>query len=200
MFEKVLILASKSITRATLLKQAGVVFTQRASNLDEAEIKKSLLAESCSTNNAAEVLAELKAKSVAQSFPDSLVLGLDTMIEADAVWLEKPKTPADVKMQLTMLRGKTHLLVTSAVAVRNNQRLWHYTDTATLTVRSFSDSFLDSYITHTGASVLSSVGAYHLEGLGAQLFSNINGSYFSILGVPLLPVLMFLRTQNFLET
>lgn len=199
MSENSLILASGSFTRAQLLKNSGVEFRQVPANIDESEIKDSLRFDECPTNSAAEILAELKAKSVSKEFPDALVLGLDTMLEVDLIWLSKPQTKAEVKTHLQRLRAKTHLLVTSVVAVNNGQRLWHHTETAKLTTRNISDAFITSYIDKTGDTVLSSVGAYHLEGLGAQLFSKVEGNYFAILGLPLIPILMFLRNQGFLK-
>ena len=115
-------------------------------------------------------------------------------------WFDKPADRAEARRHLQLLRGRSHKLVSTVVAVMNGQRQWHHTDTATLTMRNLSDDFIDRYLDEMGDAVLSSVGAYQLEGLGAQLFNRIEGDYFTILGMPLLPVLDYLRLRRILAS
>ncbi len=144
-------------------------------------------------------LAELKARSAGGRAPaGSLVLGADQILELDGVWLEKPADRAAARAQLASLRGRTHRLVSAVVAVKDGARIWHAVDRAELTVRPFSDAFLDAYLDRCGESVLGSVGAYRIEGEGAQLMARIRGDHFTILGLPLLPLLAFLREQGVL--
>ncbi|HNB28112.1 MAG TPA: nucleoside triphosphate pyrophosphatase, partial [Alphaproteobacteria bacterium] len=150
-------------------------------------------------DRAAEVLAEMKAKRVATRFPGRLVLGCDQMLECEGVWLDKARNRDHAREQLQMLRGRPHHLVTSAVLVRDEQRLWHHTERAELRFRDFSDHFLEEYLDAAGDAILSSVGAYQLEGLGAQLFERVEGDFFTILGLPLLPVLAILREHGLLR-
>ena len=124
------------------------------------------------------------------------MLGSDQMLECDGAWFDKPATRDDARKQLKVLRGKSHSLITSAVLVRDDARLWHTTDRAELRMRNFSDEFLERYLGEAGEDVLHSVGAYRLEGLGAQLFERVTGDFFTILGLPLLPVLGILREHG----
>ena len=188
-----LILASGSATRAKMLRDAGLAIETATPAVDEAEVKASLKATGASASDVAEALAEMKAQRISPRFPGHLVLGSDQMLECERRWLDKPGSREAAREQLTMLRGREHSLITSAVLVRDGVRIWHHTDRATLRMRVFSDAFLESYLDEAEESVLSSVGAYHLEGLGAQLFEQVRGDFFTILGLPLLPVLAILR-------
>jgi septum formation protein len=191
-----LILASGSATRAKMLRDAGVAIETAIPAIDEAELKVSLKQEGAPAARVAETLAELKSQRVSPRFPGRLVLGSDQMLECDGRWLDKPETREAAREQLKGLRGKTHSLITSAVLVRDGTRIWHVTDRAELRMRNFSDDFLDWYLDQAGESVLHSVGAYQLEGLGAHLFDRITGDFFTILGLPLLPVLAILREHG----
>lgn len=192
------VLASTSQTRRTLLTAAGVPFISDAPRVDESMVKDALKAEGAPVDRAAETLAELKATRVSARHPGALVIGCDQMLECGGVWFDKPTGRTQAADQLRALRGKTHQLVTSAVILRDGHRLWHQTETARLTMRSFSDAFLDDYLTQAGEAVQHSVGAYQVEGLGVQLFSRIDGSHFTILGLPLLAILDFLRIHKVL--
>jgi septum formation protein len=191
-----LILASGSATRAKMLRGAGVAIETAVPAIDEAELKASLRQEGAPASRVAETLAELKAQRVSPRFPGRLVLGSDQMLECDSVWLDKPATHAAAREQLKMLRGRSHSLITSAVLVRNGERIWHATDRAELRMRAFTDDFLERYLDQAGEDVLHSVGAYQIEGLGAQLFERVAGDFFTILGLPLLPVLAILREHG----
>jgi septum formation protein len=194
-----LVLASGSATRARLLREAGVVLDVAVAAIDESEILQSLRRDGAAPDRVAETLAELKAQRVSGRYPGRLVLGADQMLDCGGTWLEKPGDLAEARAHLLLLRGRRHRLVSSAVLVRDGVRLWHHTATADLEMRDFSDAFLDTYLTAAGAAVLGAVGGYQLESLGAQLFRRIDGDFFTVLGLPLLPVLDILREQGMLQ-
>jgi len=187
------VLASASAVRARLLVAAGIVFTQQPASVDEGEIKDALKSEGARANEAADTLAELKAQHVSRKHPDALVIGADQILECDGVWFDKPHDRADAAMSLKTLAGRAHDLVASVCVVRGGAVLWHHSDRATLRVRALDDGFIERYLDAAGQTALDSVGAYQLEGLGANLFTRIDGDYFTILGLPLLPLLDFLR-------
>ena len=191
-----IILASASSARRAMLDQAGVAFTVDVAAVDEEAVKQSLRQETKNPARAAEALAELKAARVSARHPGSLVIGADQMLDQEGLWFDKPRTLAEARQQLTMLRHRTHRLTSAVVAVRDGLRIWYHADHALLTMRNFSDVFLDSYLAQAGEAVLTSVGASQLEGLGAQLFLTVEGDFFTILGLPLLPLLDFLRENG----
>lgn len=194
-----LVLASASAVRARLLADAGLAVTRDAAAVDEADVKASLKAEGVGAAEVAEALAELKAVKVSRRHAGALVIGCDQMLECDGAWFDKPDTIAAARVQLLALAGRPHRLLTAAVVVRDGARLWHHGTRATLTMRRFSEEFLDAYLAAVGGAALASVGAYQLEGPGAQLFARIDGDYFSILGLPLLPLLDFLRQHRVVQ-
>ena len=187
-----LILASASPSRRQLLASAGLVFEVEPSGVDEDEIKRSLMGERAAPQAIAETLAELKARRVSARHPASLVIGADSTLACNGRQFDKPPTLAAAREQLLVLAGQTHELCSSVVVARAGVRLWHCNDQARLTMRSFTEAFLDAYLARAGEAVMTSVGAYQLEGLGAHLFSRVDGNYFTILGLPLLPLLSFL--------
>lgn len=191
-----IVLASGSATRRDLLARAGVSFAVEAAAVDEDAVKQAVREETSNPARAAEVLAELKATRVSARHPGAIVVGADQMLDCDGVWYDKPGDRAAARAQLAALRGRTHRLTSAVVAVRDGRRLWHHTEAAKLTMRRFSDTFLDHYLDIAGDSVTASVGAYQLEGLGAQLFMLAEGDHFTILGLPLLPLLDFLRENG----
>lgn len=193
-----LILASGSKARAAMLEGAGVAVACHPADVDEGALKASCRGQGASVAAAAEALAEAKARHVAQRHPGAFVLGADQMLECEGDWFDKPADRDGARAQLRRLRGRTHRLVSAAVVVRDADRLWHHTDAADLAMRPFSDAFLEQYLDACGEAVLHSVGAYHLEGLGAQLFDRVDGDFFTILGLPLLRVLGFLRDHGIL--
>jgi len=194
-----LILASSSAIRAAMLRAAGLDFRVIPSRVDEDEIKLGLKAEGASIRDAATALAELKAHRVSQAEPGDFVIAADSMLACDGRWYDKPADTAEARAHLQSLRGKTHELVSAVVVARGGSVIWRHVDAAKLTMRDFSDGFLDAYLAQAGEAVLHSVGCYQLEGLGAQLFAKIQGSHFTILGLPLLPLLDVLRENKVLR-
>jgi len=191
-----IVLASASAARAALLRAAGVAAIAEPATVDEAEIRVSLRAAGADAAAAATTLAELKAQKVSSRHPGGLVIGADQILDCGGRWFDKPESLARARDDLLALRGRSHDLHSAVVAVCDGARLWHQSERATLTMRPFSDAFLDAYLNAAGPAALVSVGAYQLEGVGAQLFSRIQGDYFAILGLPLLPLLEFLRARG----
>jgi septum formation protein len=194
------VLASASAARAALLRAAGIPIFVDAAAIDEAEVKASLQAARAEPAAIAEALAELKAQRVSRRHAGNLVIGADQVLDCEGVLFDKPADLAAARSQLLALRGRRHQLVSAAVLVRDGQRLWHHVARADLTMREFSTDFLDRYLRSAGGAALSSVGAYQLEGAGAQLFASIDGDYFTILGLPLLPLLGILREHGVLPS
>jgi septum formation protein len=195
-----IVLASASRARAALLQGAGVPILIDAAAIDEAEVKASLRAAKAEPSVVAETLAELKAQRIARRHAGSLVIGADQVLECEDVLFDKPIDLAAARDQLLTLRGRRHRLISAVVLVRDGQRLWHHVDRADLRMRDFSESFLDRYLGSAGDAALSSVGGYQLEGVGAQLFAGVDGDYFTILGLPLLPLLDILREHGVLPS
>ncbi len=194
-----LILASGSATRAGLLGSAGIAFQQIPAHIDEAAIKSAMQAEAAPPDQIASTLAELKAEKIANKHPDRLILGADQVLVCENRLFDKPTDTADARAQLETLRGKSHQLLTISVAYEHARPVWRHLERATLTMRDFSDSFLDTYLETHRDDLTDTVGGYKLEKGGAQLFSRVSGDYFSILGLPLLQVLAFLRTRGIAE-
>jgi septum formation protein len=190
-----LILASASPTRAKLLEAAGLSFTAERPPVDEEAAKASLRAEGLGPREQADALAELKALALSRR-TRAMVLGADQILALDGVAFDKPKTREEARAQLLALRGKTHTLITAAVIAVEGAPIWRRIETPKLTMRPLTEPFVDSYLDQIGDDALSTVGAYKLEGLGAQLFASVEGDYFSILGLPLLAVLAFLREHD----
>lgn len=190
------ILASASPSRRQILANAGVSFRVEPAPVDEAEVKEALRAEDAPAAAVAETLAELKAAHVSRRHPGALVIGADQMLDCGGVWLDKPQSVEEAAGHLAFLSGKTHRLLASVCVLRAGARLWHHNEDAALTMRTLGEDFIAGYLEKVGELALQSVGAYQLEGLGAQLFSRIEGDYFTILGLPLLPLLDFLRNHQ----
>jgi len=193
-----LVLASASAARRQMLEAAGLSFAVEAPDLDEDAAKLGLRAQGLAPHQQAGALAALKALAVSQRRPESLVIGADQMLTVDGETLDKPRNADDARAHLMRLRGGTHELQTAVVVAHGGAVLWRHADAPRLTMRAFSPAFLDKYLAQAGEGVLRSVGAYQLEGLGAQLFERIEGDYFSVLGLPLLPLLAFLRGHGIL--
>jgi septum formation protein len=191
-----IVLASTSVTRQKMLRDAGLAFDSQAPGVDEDGVKLSLKSSKATAAQIAETLAELKALRVSRRASAALVIGADQVLDCNGTMFDKPPDLAHARAQLIALRGKTHVLNTAVCVAQNGARLWHHNAQARLTMRMYSDAFLDRYLKDCGQDVLGSVGAYRLEGLGAQLFAKIDGDFFTILGLPLLPLLDFLRGRN----
>lgn len=190
------VLASASRTRRAMLENAGLEVVCEPARVDEEEVKLSMRAAGMKPEEVAEALAELKAARIAAKLPGVHVIGADQMLECDGRWFDKPVDRAGAAAQLKALSGRTHRLISSAVVFHNGVRIWHGIDHATLTMRPLSDAFIDHYLEQVGDAALASVGGYQLEGAGAQLFVKVTGDFFTILGLPLLPLLGFLRTRG----
>jgi septum formation protein len=194
------ILASGSASRRQVLTAAQVPFTAVPADIDEDRLKNDLLAGGTDIAGIAPALAEAKALPVSAAHPEALVLGADQTLLFEGEVISKCPDLAAARKLLTRLRGKTHRLVGGLVLARGGAAIWRHVETSTLAMRDFSDDFLDVYLSTEGEGILGCVGAYKLEGLGAQLFERIEGDYFSILGLSLQPLLAELRRQGVIAT
>ena len=192
-----LVLASQSAARAALMQAAGLRFEARPVRVDEAAVKEACRAEGLDASEAASTLAEMKAARVRD--PDALVIGADQLLVCEGAWFDKPTDLDGARAQLQALRGRKHTLVTAVVCQRGGQTVWHHVAVPALTMRGFSDAALDAYVAAEGGALLSCVGAYRVEGAGIHLFDRIEGEHSAILGLPMLPLLGFLRQHEVLE-
>jgi septum formation protein len=188
-----LILASQSTTRKALLEQAGLVFSCQPASVDERGLEEATLAAGGDGRDVALLLAQKKAATVAASHPGAIVIGADQTLSLGAELLHKPADHMAAAAQLDHLRGKTHRLHAAVALVRDDTLLWSDVETAELTMREFSLAERDDVLTREGDAILSSVGGYRLEGPSIRLFETVTGDYFTILGLPLLPLLAALR-------
>jgi septum formation protein len=191
-----IVLASASTARAALLRSAGIEFLIEPAAIDEGPLKREMRAAGEPATACALALAVAKARYVSERHPDVLVIGADQILALGSEWLDKPVHLEEARAQLSKLRGRSHVLATAACVVRGGETLWTGTSVPDLTMRRFSDSFLDDYIAAEGESLLGSVGAYRLESQGVQLFSRISGDHFAILGLPLIELLEYLRERG----
>lgn len=189
-----IVLASGSASRRAMLAAAGVPFEIEPPRVDEEGMKDALRAEGVDARGLADALAELKALSVSRRRPGRVVIGSDSTVAlADGTMLDKPVTREIAADQLRRMRGGRHTLISAAVAARDGVAVWRFVDTATLTVRAFSDAFLETYLDAEWPAIAGCVGCFRIEGPGVHLFSKVEGSHFTILGLPLLPLLGWLR-------
>ncbi len=194
-----LILASRSASRQAMLAAAGVPFAAEPAGVDEETVKQAMVAAGTDGRQLADALAELKAIKVSQRHPAGLVLGCDSTVETqDGALLDKAADRDEAACQLRSLAGTTHRLTSAAVMAQAGRPVWRHVDTARLTMRPFSDAFLDTYLDAEWPAIGGCVGGYRLEGPGVQLFSRIDGDHFTILGLPLLPLLDWLRVRGVL--
>jgi septum formation protein len=183
-----------------MLRTAGVTFAVEPAAIDEPALMQALVAKDSRAEAVASALAQEKALDVSRRRPGETVLGGDSVLALGRDILGKSPDLAALKTLLLRLSGRDHHLVSAAALARDGNILWHHVATVRMTVRPLSAAFVDAYLARGGEALLSSVGGYHFEGLGAQLFESVQGDYFSILGMPLLPVLAALRAEGLLET
>jgi septum formation protein len=192
-----LILATQSRTRQAMLKAAGVPFTALRPDVDEEGAKATFRAQGLSARDMADALAELKALKISKRYTSDFVLGSDqTLSLDDGTMFDKAETLEMLANQLAQLSGKTHVLSSAAVVARSEHVIWRHIEQCQMTMRPLSASFIDEYIANEADALLSCVGGYQIEGRGIQLFSAIKGSYHAILGLPLIPLLDYLRTHG----
>jgi len=188
-----LVLASASSSRRALMENAGLTFTAVAAQLDERAVEAEMAHRALGPGQLALELAHAKAKEVSSRFPEALVIGCDQTMSLGSAAFHKPVDREEARSNLARLRGQTHRLNSGVVLVREGREIWRHLSVADLLMRDFSDAFLDDYLERCGENVMKSVGCYQLEGIGIQLFESIHGDYFTILGLPLLPLLGELR-------
>ena len=193
-----LILAAASAVRATLLKGAGLAFEIVDSRLDEDALKEGFAGREGAdeTDMLALKLAEEKARAVSQRHPAAFVIGADQILSCEGRRYDKPRSMEEARANLQAFRGRPHILHSGVALAANDVVIWRHAAQAHLTMRDFSDTFLDEYLANAGEKVMKSVGCYQLEGPGVQLFEQIEGDYFTILGLPLLPLLAELRRHG----
>ena len=179
--------------RSQILKSAGVPHVCDPAEIDERELKDRMAKQGADVETTAASLAQAKAEKVQKRHAQALVIGADQILEYEGRWFEKPQDQDDAAETLRTLRGCTHRQICAVAVHQGEECIWRHLETASLTMREFSDVFLERYIDDAGPGILESVGAYRLEQTGAQLFTRIEGDYFTVLGLPLLPLLGFLR-------
>lgn len=190
------VLASQSAARRRMLGAAGLTFEVQPASIDETSLIEGLLAEGQGGRNIADCLAEMKARRVSAGLPTAWVVGSDQVLSLGSEIFEKPGSVEMARAHLMRLRGKTHVLHSAASIARGGSVVWRHVAEARMTMRAFSEEFLDDYLAQAGPDIVHSVGAYHVEGRGIQLFSRIEGDLFTVQGFPLLPFLDFLRVQG----
>ena len=195
-----LILASRSRARLMLLANAGLEVVAEPAEFDERAARAPLHEEGLGADDIAAVLAEAKAGTVSETRPGALVIGADQTLSCDGERFDKPRSMEEAREQLLRLRGRTHMLHSALACVRDGETLFRHLDEARLTMRDVTPAFVGRYLARIGNKAFESVGAYQIEGPGIQLFARIEGDFFTILGLPLLPLLAFLRAQGILET
>ena len=196
-----LVLASQSASRRAMLDAAGVVYDAVAPQVDEEGAKASLRAEGITGRDLADALAELKAVKMSQAVPGALVLGSDSLVALDdGTTLDKPLDRSQAAAHLQRMSGRHHDLISAAVIAEAGRPVWRIVDRARMHVRPLSDAFIQTYLDQEWPSISGCVGCYRIEGLGAQLFTRIDGSQFTVLGMPLLQVLDYLRTRGLLAS
>ena len=195
---EVIVLASASATRRAMLERAGLVVEIDSPRTDEDKIKRSMRAGGFDAAAMAEALAEQKARGVARRHAGTLVLGADQILECDGKSFDKPNDLDTARNQLHELSARQHELVSAACIVQDGERLWHVVDRARLWIRPLGEEFIEGYLRAIGDAAFTGPGSYQVEGLGAQLFQRVEGDHFTILGLPLLPLLDFLRARGVL--
>ncbi len=195
-----LLLASQSAIRLTLLRNAGVTVEPHPARIDEDSLRAALTAEGATPRDIADALAEAKALKLAQRHPQALILGCDQILALGPRIFAKPKSRAEARQHLADLNGQVHQLLSALVLYHKGEPIWRHFGIARLTMRDNSDDYLDAYLDRTWTEIAHSVGCYQLEAEGIRLFSVIEGDYFSILGLPLLPLLNYLSLRGFIPS
>jgi septum formation protein len=193
-----LILASASAIRRDLLAQAGVSVEAIPARIDEEAIRAALQAEGAKPRDQADALAEMKARKLADRHPDAVVIGCDQVLEFQGDVWAKPESPDAARAQLRALRGQTHRLFSAVVLYDRAEPVWRHMGEVRLTMRAFSDDWLDGYVTRNWDEIQHCVGGYQLESEGVRLFAAVDGDYFSVLGLPLVPMLNYLGQRGFI--
>lgn len=183
-----------------MLQAAGVSVVVKPGRIDESTILQSLHAEGARSRDIADALAELKARKVSERNHDAFVLGCDQVLDCEGIIYSKPTTPNQAADQLRQLRGKTHKLLSAAVISHEGQPVWRHVGEARLTMRMFSDTYLSDYVSRNWESIRHSVGAYKLEEEGVRLFSAVTGDHFTVLGLPLIPLLGYLGDRGLIAS
>lgn len=182
-----------------MLRAAGVEVEAHAPLVDEVSIKQAMAGDGAKPRDIADALAEAKARKVSRKFPDTLVLGCDQLlVTADGTILDKPETAHEAREHLAMLSGTMHRLISAAVICENGEPVWRIVDTAQMMMRHLSDEFVSRYVDSYWEQIRHCVGCYRIEAEGAQLFASVSGSHFTVIGLPLLPVLDYLRVRGLL--
>ncbi len=195
-----IVLASASQVRSWLLENAGLEFEVDPADINEFIIKENMGAKGVTAKDIAAILAETKAQVVSSRHPEAWIIGADQVLIFENQIYDKPADITEAASHLRKFKGRQHELISSVCVARENNIIWCYSETVRLHVREYSEAFLKNYLSEPGNNVLESVGAYRLEGLGAHLFSKVEGDYFSVLGLPLLPLLNFLREQGVISS
>lgn len=195
-----ILLASSSQSRQRMLRSTGLEFTAQAARLDEDSIRRSMQTECASPRDIADTLADMKARKLSEKTPGSLVIGCDQTLDFKGDCLAKPETPVEARSQLATLRGQTHRLFSAVVIYQDARPQWRHIGEARLTMRDFSDAFLDDYLARNWDDIRHSVGGYLIEAEGIRLFSAVEGDHFTILGLPLLPLLGYLGQRGIIPT
>lgn len=195
-----LILASGSEIRADLLRRANIPVAVQPARVDESAIKQALLAEGASPRDIADALAETKARKVSDKRPGALVIGCDQVLDHGGRLLAKPETQAEAIAQLTALQDGRHKLLSAAVICENGQPIWRHIGQVRLRMRPLSAAYIADYTVRNWDSIRHAVGAYKLEEEGVRLFTDVEGSYFDVLGLPFLPLLNFLALRGVIDT
>ena len=191
-----LVLASLSETRRNMLTSADLEYTAVASPVDEDALRMAGQAEGVTTPDMATALAEAKAARASLQYPDAFVIGADQLLDCDGEWFGKPETMGEAKDTLSKLQGKTHYLVTAAVIMHGGQRIWHQCSHPSVSIRSLDEKEIDTYLKTCGEAIFTTPGCYQIEKTGSQIISRIDGCPYSILGLPLLEMLSFLREHG----
>ena len=195
-----LVLASSSLARSQVLNNAGVVHEILSPQIDEDSVKMAMLAGGYSHRDIADKIADMKARKVSLQRAESYVLGCDQVLSFAGSLYSKPETKFNLKTQLREMSGKTHQLISAAVIYKDMQPIWRHVGVATLSMDSLSDSVIEKYVEKNWDTVKFCVGGYEIERRGVQLFNEIQGDYFCILGLPLLEIMNFLKVRGVLES